>query len=204
MAPTGPGSPEATINIGVSGPAWFSARKAARRERISRRRPGREIKLTSSHGVGGVDGRKAAELASPSGLTLSRHADRGDIEILTWGSPRWSWIHGDRHAQRREGAACLPPVPWAGLSGAFIPVSEDATLAEGGGHLVLEKLEAMTSVLPWGWTWSPFPAIRRRRRSLPSLPTMAIGDQRQTRAVSDSHPGAKAGDYELRRPGAQF
>jgi uncharacterized protein (UPF0210 family) len=39
-----------------------------------------------------------------------------------------------------------------GLSGAFIPVSEDATLADavGRGHLVLEKLEAMTSVCSVG------------------------------------------------------
>ena len=39
-----------------------------------------------------------------------------------------------------------------GLSGTFIPVSEDAALADAvdAGHLVLEKLEAMTSVCSVG------------------------------------------------------
>jgi uncharacterized protein (UPF0210 family) len=39
-----------------------------------------------------------------------------------------------------------------GLSGAFIPVSEDAALAKAvaAGHLTLEKLEAMTSVCSVG------------------------------------------------------
>ena len=38
--------------------------------------------------------------------------------------------------------------------GAFIPVSEDANFASAAadGHLVLEKLEAMTASARWGWT----------------------------------------------------
>lgn len=46
-----------------------------------------------------------------------------------------------------------------GLSGAFIPVMEDATLAEAvrQGHLCVEKLEAMTSVCSVGLDMLPVP-----------------------------------------------
>lgn len=46
-----------------------------------------------------------------------------------------------------------------GLSGAFVPVMEDAALAEAvaAGHLTLEKLEAMTSVCSVGLDMLPLP-----------------------------------------------
>ncbi len=55
-------------------------------------------------------------------------------------------------AVKKGGAMATSRV--GGLSGAFIPVSEDAGFAAAAadGHLVLEKLEAMTASARWAWT----------------------------------------------------
>ncbi len=55
-------------------------------------------------------------------------------------------------AERRGQGGLFASSSVGGLSGAFIPVSEDGTLARaaGKGQLVLEKLEAMTSVCSVG------------------------------------------------------
>ena len=54
-----------------------------------------------------------------------------------------------KEAVKKGGAMATSYV--GGLSGAFIPVSEDAGLAKAveSGVLTLEKLEAMTSVFGW-------------------------------------------------------
>ena len=68
-----------------------------------------------------------------------------------------------------------------GLSGAFIPVSEDAALADavGQGHLVLEKLEAMTSVCSVGLDMVAIPGdTPAETRTMPETRTSAPGVNR--------------------------
>lgn len=62
-----------------------------------------------------------------------------------------------------------------GLSGAFIPVSEDAAIADAAskGLLTLEKLEAMTCVCSVGLDMIAIRATRRLTSSPPSSPTKA-------------------------------
>jgi len=86
-----------------------------------------------------------------------------------------------------------------GLSGAFIPVCEDAVLAEaaGAGHLSLEKLEAMTSVCSVGLDMIAVPGDTPAE-TLAALiaDEMAIGVvNRKTTAVRIIPvPGKKAGE----------
>ncbi|MGL6195659.1 MAG: DUF711 family protein, partial [Thermoguttaceae bacterium] len=87
-----------------------------------------------------------------------------------------------------------------GLSGAFIPVSEDATLAEavGEGHLVLEKLEAMTSVCSVGLDMILIPGDTPPETIAAIIADeMAIGviNNKTTAARLIPVPGAKAGDW---------
>jgi len=86
-----------------------------------------------------------------------------------------------------------------GLSGAFIPVSEDATLAAaiGAGDLVLEKLEAMTSVCSVGLDMIAIPGDTPPETiSAIIADEMAIGviNNKTTAARLIPVPGAKAGD----------
>jgi uncharacterized protein (UPF0210 family) len=85
-----------------------------------------------------------------------------------------------------------------GLSGAFIPVSEDATLADavGRGHLVLEKLEAMTSVCSVGLDMVAIPGDTPPETIAAIIADeMAIGviNNKTTAARLVPVPGAKAG-----------
>jgi hypothetical protein len=87
-----------------------------------------------------------------------------------------------------------------GLSGAFIPVSEDAVLAEevGAGHLVLEKLEAMTSVCSVGLDMVAIPGDTPAETIAALIADeMAIGviNNKTTAARLIPVPGAKAGDW---------
>jgi uncharacterized protein (UPF0210 family) len=86
-----------------------------------------------------------------------------------------------------------------GLSGAFIPVSEDAVLAEAvaSGHLVLEKLEAMTSVCSVGLDMIAIPGDTPAGTiSAVIADEMAIGvvNSKTTAVRLIPVPGAKAGD----------
>ena len=86
-----------------------------------------------------------------------------------------------------------------GLSGAFIPVSEDATLADavGRGHLVLEKLEAMTSVCSVGLDMIAIPGDTPAETIAAIIADeMAIGviNDKTTAVRLVPVPGAKAGD----------
>jgi uncharacterized protein (UPF0210 family) len=85
-----------------------------------------------------------------------------------------------------------------GLSGAFIPVSEDATLADavGRGHLVLEKLEAMTSVCSVGLDMVAIPGDTPPETIAAIIADeMAIGviNNKTTAARLVPVPGATAG-----------
>jgi len=86
-----------------------------------------------------------------------------------------------------------------GLSGAFIPVSEDASLADAvsRGHLVLEKLEAMTSVCSVGLDMVAIPGDTPPETIAAIIADeMAIGvmNDKTTAARLIPVPGAKAGD----------
>ena len=93
----------------------------------------------------------------------------------------------------------MSPSSVGGLSGAFIPVSEDAALADavGQGHLVLEKLEAMTSVCSVGLDMVAIPGD-----TPPETIAALIADEMAIGVTNDKTaacrlipvPGAKAGD----------
>jgi len=86
-----------------------------------------------------------------------------------------------------------------GLSGAFLPVSEDAALADAvaQGHLTLEKLEAMTSVCSVGLDMIAVPGD-----TPPETLAAVIADEMAIGVMNDKTtgvrlipvPGAKAGD----------
>lgn len=168
----GAGEPEAAINIGVSGPGVVDS--ALRRRIDSAKKTNKrltltdlaeEIKLSSFRvtRVGELIGREVAERLNTSfgivDLSLAPTPTVGDSigEILkTLGLARvgapgsTAAIAMLNDAVKKGGLFASSSV--GGLSGAFIPVSEDATLADAvaRGHLVLEKLEAMTSVCSVG------------------------------------------------------
>ncbi|MEN3203563.1 MAG: PFL family protein, partial [Atribacterota bacterium] len=156
----GVGEPEAVVNVGVSGPGVV--------KEVVRRHPkatlgelAEVIKRTAFKitRVGELIGREVAEkLGVPFGivdLSLAPTPRVGDsvAEILeemglercgAFGSTLALALLTD--ACKKGGAMASSSV--GGLSGAFIPVSEDARMSEAVevGALSLEKLEAMTSV----------------------------------------------------------
>jgi uncharacterized protein (UPF0210 family) len=86
-----------------------------------------------------------------------------------------------------------------GLSGAFIPVSEDLNIAEAAerGDLCIEKLEAMTSVCSVGLDMVPLPGdTSAETLSAIIADEMAIGviNKKTTAARLIPVPGKKAGD----------
>jgi hypothetical protein len=171
----GAGEPEATVNIGVSGPGVVCSALKRRIEQGGGLTLGdlaEEIKITSFRvtRVGELIGREVArELGVAFGivdLSLAPTPQVGDSvgEILTAlgldriGAPgSTAAIAMLNDAVKKGGAFASSSV--GGLSGAFIPVSEDAALAAaaGAGHLSLEKLEAMTAVCSVGLDMIPIP-----------------------------------------------
>jgi len=168
----GIGEPEAAINIGVSGPGVVGS--ALTRRIASAQDSGKkltltdlaeEIKISSFRvtRVGELIGREVAErLGTAFGivdLSLAPTPTVGDsigeilktLGIAHVGAPgSTAAIAMLNDAVKKGGLFASSSV--GGLSGAFIPVSEDATLADAvsQGHLVIEKLEAMTSVCSVG------------------------------------------------------
>jgi uncharacterized protein (UPF0210 family) len=211
----GAGEPEATVNIGVSGPGVVCS---ALRRRLSIEKNltlgdlAEEIKITSFRitRVGELIGREvAAELGLSFGivdLSLAPTPTIGDSvgEILKMlgisriGAPgSTAAIAMLTDAVKKGGAFASSSV--GGLSGAFIPVSEDAVLAEAvaAGHLVLEKLEAMTSVCSVGLDMIAIPGDTPAGTiSAVIADEMAIGvvNSKTTAVRLIPVPGAKAGD----------
>jgi uncharacterized protein (UPF0210 family) len=211
----GSGEPEAAVNIGVSGPGVVSS---ALQRRLAMGGPltlgdlAEEIKITSFRvtRVGELIGREvAAELHVPFGivdLSLAPTPTVGDSigEILkTLGIERigapgsTAALAMLNDAVKKGGMFASSSV--GGLSGAFIPVSEDATLAHavGQGYLVLEKLEAMTSVCSVGLDMIAIPG------DTPAETISAIiADEAAIGVINDKTtavrlvpvPGAKAGE----------
>jgi uncharacterized protein (UPF0210 family) len=87
-----------------------------------------------------------------------------------------------------------------GMSGAFIPVSEDAALADAArqGHLCLEKLEAMTSVCSVGLDMIAIPGDTTSETIAAIIADeMAIGviNNKTTGVRLIPVPGGKPGDH---------
>jgi hypothetical protein len=164
----GIGEPDAVINLGVSGPGVV--KKAIDRAleanpdmdlgQISELIKKTAYKVTR---VGELIGREVAEnLKIPFGvvdLSLAPTPNVGDsvgeifqsLGVLSIGVPgTTAALALLNHAVKKGGAFANSRV--GGLSGAFIPVSEDLNISEAArkGYLGLDKLEAITSVCSVG------------------------------------------------------
>ncbi|MFP4353845.1 MAG: PFL family protein [Phycisphaerae bacterium] len=174
-ASMGAGEPEATVNIGVSGPGVVCSalrKRVESGEKLTFGDLAEEIKITSFRvtRVGELIGREvAAELGVAFGivdLSLAPTPQIGDsvgeilqtLGIAKIGAPgSTAAVAMLNDAVKKGGLFASSSV--GGMSGAFIPVCEDAALAAAvaDGSLVLEKLEAMTSVCSVGLDMIPIP-----------------------------------------------
>ncbi len=213
----GHGEGEAVINVGVSGPGVV-ARALERRiardgaENLGLDDLAEEIKQTSFRitRCGEIIGREVARRMNiPFGvvdLSLAPTPKVGDsigeiLQILgvdTVGAPgSTALVAMLNDAVKKGGAFASQSV--GGLSGAFIPVAEDAVLAAaaGRGDLSLEKLEAMTSVCSVGLDMIAIPGDTPAETIAAIIADeIAIGViNRKTTAVRlIPVPGKKAGD----------
>lgn len=214
-AVTGVGEGEAAINIGVSGPGVVSSalrRRLEHEPNATLDELAEEIKITSFRVTrcGELIGREVArELGIDFGivdLSLAPTPTIGDsigeilkaLGIEKIGAPgSTAAIAMLNDAVKKGGLFASSSV--GGLSGAFIPVSEDSTLADavGKGHLVLEKLEAMTAVCSVGLDMILIPGDTSEATiSAIIADEMAIGviNNKTTAARLIPVPGAKAGE----------
>ena len=161
----GIGEPECALNVGVSGPGVVRAvvedlGKDASLSEVANKIKQTAYKITTT---GELIGRKLADkLGIPFGvidLSLAPTPAMGDSVAGIFQAM------GIEHAGAHGTTACLAMLNDAvkkggimasshvgGLSGAFIPVSEDAGMIEAAskGYLTFDKLEAMTSVCSVG------------------------------------------------------
>jgi uncharacterized protein (UPF0210 family) len=164
----GYGEPESVINVGVSGPGVVKKeleRALQSGKRLTLNDLSEIIKKTSFRvtRVGELIAREVAEQLGVSfgivDLSLAPTPTVGDSvgEILQCLGLKAIGVPGStaalallNDAVKKGGAFASSSV--GGLSGAFIPVSEDLNLSEavGKGYLSLEKLEAMTAVCSVG------------------------------------------------------
>ncbi len=164
----GVGEPEAVINVGVSGPGVV--KKAIDRAldidpRLDLGRISELIKQTAYKvtRVGELIGKEVAENLKirfgVADLSLAPTPNVGDsvgeifqsLGLLSIGVPgTTAALALLNDAVKKGGAFASSHV--GGLSGAFVPVSEDLNISEAAaaGHLTLEKLEAITSVCSVG------------------------------------------------------
>lgn len=161
----GMGEPECALNVGVSGPGVVRAAvdalpKDADMSELANKIKEIAYKITST---GELVGRKLAKkLDIPFGvidLSLAPTPAPGDsvAGIFQAMGLEHAGAHGTtaalamlNDAVKKGGTMASSHV--GGLSGAFIPVSEDAGMIEAAtkGYLVFDKLEAMTSVCSVG------------------------------------------------------
>jgi uncharacterized protein (UPF0210 family) len=164
----GYGEPERVINVGVSGPGVVKKeieRAVGSGRRLTLGDLSEIIKKTSFRvtRVGELIAREVAQSLNVSfgivDLSLAPSPTVGDSvgEILQCLGLESIGVPGStaalallNDAVKKGGAFASSSV--GGLSGAFIPVSEDLNISEavGRGHLSLEKLEAMTAVCSVG------------------------------------------------------
>jgi uncharacterized protein (UPF0210 family) len=213
----GIGEPESTVNIGVSGPGVICSalkrRIADSAKKLTLNDLAEEIKIMSFRvtRVGELIGREVAEQLGVGfgivDLSLAPTPTVGDSvgEILQALGIRKIGAPGStaavamlNDAVKKGGLFASSSV--GGLSGAFIPVSEDAALAESvkNGHLVLEKLEAMTSVCSVGLDMIVIPGDTSAETIAGIIADeMAIGviNNKTTAVRLIPVPDAKAGDW---------
>jgi len=219
----GEGEPEATINIGVSGPGVVCSalkRRIANKIASAGQVGGKltlgdlaeEIKITSFRvtRIGELIGREVAnELGVPFGivdLSLAPTPKVGDsvgdilmaLGLAKVGAPgSTAAVAMLNDAIKKGGAFASSSV--GGMSGAFIPVMEDSTLADAAtrGYLRLEKLEAMTAVCSVGLDMIPIPGDTPSETIAAIIADeMAIGviNNKTTGVRLIPVPGAKPGD----------
>ncbi len=160
----GPGEPEVALNVGVSGPgvvrSVVSKMPGASLDEVAEAIKQTAFKITRT---GELAGREVSRrLGVPFGivdLSLAPTPARGDsiAEVMQAMGLAACGAHGStaalallNDAVKRGGAMASSRV--GGLSGAFIPVTEDAAMARAvaEGSLSLSKLEAMTAVCSVG------------------------------------------------------
>jgi uncharacterized protein (UPF0210 family) len=215
----GVGEPEAVINVGVSGPGVV--KKAIDRAMVRLDENGRPpslgrlsevIKRTAYKvtRVGEIIGREvASRLGVRFGvvdLSLAPSPQVGDsvgeifqsLGLTAIGAPGSTAILALLNdAVKKGGAFASSHV--GGLSGAFIPVSEDLNIAAAArdGHLNVDKLEAMTAVCSVGLDMVPIPGDTSAATiSAMIADEMAIGviNHKTTACRIIPAPGKKAGD----------
>jgi len=211
----GIGEPDAVINVGVSGPGVVKKaveRAIAANPQLDLGSLSEVIKKTAYKvtRAGELIGSEVARtLGFPFGvvdLSLAPTPNVGDSvgeifqtlglpAIGTPGSTAALAMIND--AVKKGGAFASSHV--GGLSGAFIPVSEDLNIAEAAekGYLCIEKLEAMTSVCSVGLDMVPLPGdTSAETLSAIIADEMAIGviNKKTTAARLIPVPGKKAGE----------
>jgi uncharacterized protein len=211
----GVGEPDAVINVGVSGPGVV--KKAIDRARLAN--PTLDlgglseiIKRTAFKvtRVGELIGRQVArKLGVPFGvvdLSLAPTPNVGDsvgeifqsLGLRSIGSPGSTALLAMLNDAVKKGGSFASSYV-GGLSGAFIPVSEDLNIANAvqSGELSLEKLEAMTSVCSVGLDMIALPGdVSAETIAAIIADEMAIGviNKKTTAARLIPVPGKKAGE----------
>jgi uncharacterized protein (UPF0210 family) len=212
----GTGEPDTVINVGVSGPGVvkkavdraFAANPGIDLGRISEIIKKTAYKVTR---VGELIGREVAEkLSVPFGvvdLSLAPTPNVGDsvgeifqsLGLLSIGVPgTTAALALLNDAVKKGGAFASSHV--GGLSGAFVPVSEDLNISEAArsGHLTLEKLEAITSVCSVGLDMVALPGDTTAETVAAIIADeMAIGviNKKTTATRLIPVPGKGAGDH---------
>lgn len=211
----GIGEADAVVSVGVSGPGVVKAaleKALAEDDNMDLSRAADVIKQTAARltRAGELVGREVAQLLNlPFGivdLSLAPTPNRNDsvgeifeaIGIPAFGAPgSTAFLSMLNDAVKKGGAFASSHV--GGLSGAFIPVCEDLTIAESAanGTLSLEKLEAMTAVCSVGLDMVAIPGDTSAEMiSAIIADEMAIGviNKKTTAARLIPAPGKKAGD----------
>jgi hypothetical protein len=211
----GVGEPESVVNVGVSGPGVVKnaiLRAIDDNQSIDLSRVSEIIKQTAARltRAGELVGRDVAEILQlPFGivdLSLAPTPNDNDsvgeifqaVGLPAIGSPgSTAFLAMLNDAVKKGGAFASSHV--GGLSGAFIPVCEDLNIAAAvtNGDLVLEKLEAMTSVCSVGLDMVPIPGDTSSQMiSAIIADVMAIGviNKKTTAARLIPVPGKKVGD----------
>jgi hypothetical protein len=211
----GIGEPDVVINVGVSGPGVVKMaieRAFASNPKLDLGRISEIIKATAAKvtRAGELIGREVAEeLGVEFGvvdLSLAPTPNVGDsvgeifqsLGLSSIGAPgSTAALALINDAVKKGGAFASSHV--GGLSGAFIPVSEDLNIAEAvaKGDLSLEKLEALTSVCSVGLDMVPLPgAVSAETLAAIIADEMAIGviNKKTTAARLIPVPGKQAGD----------
>ena len=211
----GVGVADSVINVGVSGPGVVKKaieRSLEAKPDLSLGRIAEVIKTTACKvtRVGELIGREVADnLGTKFGvvdLSLAPTPTVGDsigeifqaLGLTSIGVPgSTAALAMLNDAVKKGGAFASSHV--GGLSGAFIPVSEDLNIAEAAdkGYLTIEKLEAMTCVCSVGLDMVPVPGdISEETLAGIIADEMAIGmiNNKTTATRLIPVPGKKAGD----------